>query len=288
MGKEERMVLATAGSFSAISALFGGPLVAGVLLIEAGIGAGAMLIPILLPGLVAAAIGYLLFVGLGNWGGIQETVLSVPGLPIYDGTSVVDLVVGIAVGILTALVIGVVRQLGSSVLDRGPARLGLGPLLLAGGLAVGLLAQLADLLGANSQDVLFSGQTSLPDVVAEDSAGILLVLIVAKGLAYAISLSCGFRGGPVFPAIFLGVALGMIAVVAFDVSPTLAVAVGATAGMVAMTRLVIASLLLAALLVGTGSADVLPAAVLAAVAAWITRTAIDKRLHPAEDNVPAW
>jgi H+/Cl- antiporter ClcA len=288
MGKEERMVLATAGSFSAISALFGGPLVAGVLLIEAGIGAGAMLIPILLPGLVAAAIGYLLFVGLGNWGGIQETVLSVPGLPIYDGTSVVDLVVGIAVGILTALVIGVVRQLGSTVLDRGPARLGLGPLLLAGGLAVGLLAQLADLLGANSQDVLFSGQTSLPDLVAEDSAGILLVLIVAKGLAYAISLSCGFRGGPVFPAIFLGVALGMIAVVAFDVSPTLAVAVGATAGMVAMTRLVIASLLLAALLVGTGSADVLPAAVLAAVAAWITRTAIDKRLHPAEDNVPAW
>jgi H+/Cl- antiporter ClcA len=282
------MVLATAGSFSAISALFGGPLVAGVLLIEAGIGAGAMLIPILLPGLVAAAIGYLLFVGLGNWGGIQETVLSVPGLPIYDGTSVVDLVVGIAVGILTALVIGVVRQLGSTVLDRGPARLGLGPLLLAGGLAVGLLAQLADLLGANSQDVLFSGQTSLPDLVAEDSAGILLVLIVAKGLAYAISLSCGFRGGPVFPAIFLGVALAMIAVVAFDVSPTLAVAVGATAGMVAMTRLVIASLLLAALLVGTGSADVLPAAVLAAVAAWITRTAIDKRLHPAEDNVPAW
>jgi hypothetical protein len=33
---------------------------------------------------------------------------------------------------------------------------------------------------------------------------------------------------------------------------------------------------------------VLPAAVLAAVAAWITRTAIDKRLQPAEDNVPAW
>ena len=288
MGDAERRVLATAGSFSAISALFGGPLVAGVILIEAGIGAGAMLIPILLPGLVAAAIGYLLFVGLGNWGGLEETVLSVPGLPVYDGTSVGDLVIGIAVGIGTALIIGVVRQLGSAVLDRGPRRLGIAPLLLAGGLAVGLLAQLADLLGASSQDVLFSGQTSLPDLVAEDSAGILVVLIVAKGLAYAISLSCGFRGGPVFPAIFLGVALAMLAVVAFDVSPTLAVAVGATAGMVAMTRLVIASLLLAALLVGTGSTDVIPAAVLAGVAAWITRTAIDKRLNPAEDDAPAW
>jgi H+/Cl- antiporter ClcA len=190
---------------------------------------------------------------------------------------------------VTALVIGVVRQIGSEILERGPARLGMGPLLLAGGLAVGLLAQLADLLGANPQDVLFSGQTSLPDLVAEDSAGILLVLIVAKGLAYAISLSCGFRGGPVFPAIFLGVALAMLAVVAFDVSPTLAVAVGATAGMVAMTRLVIASLLIGALLFGTGSTDALPAAVRAAVAAWITRTAIDKRLQPAAaDDAPPW
>jgi hypothetical protein len=78
-------------------------------------------------------------------------------------------------------------------------------------------------------------------------------------------------------------------VVAFDVSPTLAVAVGATAGMVAMTRLVIASLLIGALLVGTGSTDALPAAVLAAVAAWITRTAIDKKLQPvAEDAEPSW
>ena len=62
----ERKVLSTAGSFSAISALFGGPLVAGMLLLEAGVGLGAALIPVLIPGLVAAAIGYLIFVGLGD------------------------------------------------------------------------------------------------------------------------------------------------------------------------------------------------------------------------------
>ena len=62
----------------------------------------------------------------------------------------------------------------------------------------------------------------------------------------------------------------MLAVVWFDVSPTLAVAVGAGAGMTAGTRLVFSSLLLGSLLVGTGGLDALPAAVIAVAAAWIT------------------
>ncbi len=52
-----RTVLSTAGSFSAVSALFGGPLVAGILLLEAGLAAGAALTMALIPGLVAAAVG---------------------------------------------------------------------------------------------------------------------------------------------------------------------------------------------------------------------------------------
>jgi H+/Cl- antiporter ClcA len=84
-------------------------------------------------------------------------------------------------------------------------------LLLGGALTVGLLAQLADVLGGDSQDVLFSGQASVPHIVTEDSAAILLVVLAAKALGYAISLGCGFRGGPVFPAIFLGVALAIAA-----------------------------------------------------------------------------
>ena len=42
--QEQRMV-ATAGSFAAISALFGGPVVAGVMMVEAAVGLGAMAIP---------------------------------------------------------------------------------------------------------------------------------------------------------------------------------------------------------------------------------------------------
>lgn len=268
-------VLSMAGSFSAISALFGGPIVAGMLLIEAGVGMGALLIPVLLPGLVAAAIGYLLFIGLGDWGGLDQTALAIPGLPTYDGTSVRDLLLAVAFGILIAFLCEAVRILGRRTLASEP-RMGMAPLLLAGGLVVGLLAVVADALGANSQDVLFSGQFSMTALVAEDSAKALLVLLVAKALGYAICLGCGFRGGPVFPAIFLGVGLAMFAVIAFDVSPTLAVAVGTAAGMAAMTKLLIAPLLFAALIVGSAGFDAISAAVLAASAAWVVTNALER------------
>ena len=136
-------------------------------------------------------------------------------------------------------------------------------LLLGGGLAVGVLALAADGLGANPQDVLFSGQASVPDEITAGSTKIVVVLLVAKALAYAVSLGCGFRGGPIFPAIFLGVGLTSLPVVWFDTSPTLAVAVGAAAGMAAQTQLIIAPVLFGALLVGTDGLDAVPAAVLA-------------------------
>jgi H+/Cl- antiporter ClcA len=268
-------VLSMAGSFSAISALFGGPIVAGMLLIEAGVGMGALLIPVLLPGLVAAAVGYLLFIGLGDWGGLERTTLSIPGLPPHDATSVRDLLLAIVIGILTAILCEAVRVLGRRTLAR-EREVRTAPLLLAGGLAVGVLAVVADALGASSQDVLFSGQYSMTALVAEDSAKILLVLVAAKAIGYAICLGCGFRGGPVFPAIFLGVGLAMFAVIAFDVSPTLAVAVGTAAGMAAMTKLLIAPLLFAALLVGSAGFDAVPAAVLAASAAWVVTNGLER------------
>lgn len=275
---QSTQVLGTAGSFSAVSAVFGGPLVAGVLLLEGGVGLGAAVVPALIPGLVAAAVGYVLFVGLGEWGGIHEAGLAVPSLPVYDGTRIVDLLLAVAVGVATAIVIAAVRRGAMSVRAWSEGRMALA--LIGGGLAVGGLAELARLLDANSQDVLFSGQKSVGAVVAETSATIVLVLLVAKGLAYGISLGCGFRGGPVFPAIFLGVAMATLGVIAFDSSPTWAVAVGAAAGMTAGTRLIFSSLLLSSLLVGTGGIDAIPAAVLAAVAAWLVMTALDRRYPP--------
>jgi H+/Cl- antiporter ClcA len=290
LGPREQTVVGTAGSFSAISALFGGPLVAGMLLVEGGLAAGTALLPALLPGLLAAAVGYLLFVGLGDWGGLNSTALSIPNLPQYEHTHIRDVLVGLVVGIVTALIIAGVRALAGRIEHDGPLRVGMAPLLLAGGLATGGLALLADALGADSQDVLFSGQNAIPHLVDEDSAGIVLVLLAAKALAYTVCLGCGFRGGPVFPAIFIGIAIATLAVIALDVSPTLAVACGTAAGMAAMTRLVFSALLLASLLVGLRGLDAIPAAVFAATAAWVTMAALDARRGaspaPGDDSSP--
>lgn len=52
---------------------------------------------------------------------------------------------------------------------------------------------------------------------------------------------------------------------------------GTAAGMAAMTRLLLAPLVFAGLLVGTSGIDAIPAAVFATSAAWLTRTALDRR-----------
>lgn len=192
-GKRESAVLAAAGSFAAIAALFGGPIVGGLMMVEGGVGLGAALIPTLIPGFVAAASGYVLFIGLGSWGGLSSQAIAVPGLPLYQGTHVLDLLVGIGVGVCAAVVVSSVRRYAGVVELRGPSRFSMPAMLLLGGLAVGLLAQIAQWLGANSQDVLFSGQSGIPDLIAQTSTKIVLILLVAKGVGYAISLGCGFR-----------------------------------------------------------------------------------------------
>jgi H+/Cl- antiporter ClcA len=279
LGQKETTVLANAGSFSAISALFGGPIVAGVMMVEAGVGLGATLIPALLPGFVAAAVGYLIFVGFGDWGGLNAPGLAVPDLPLYEGTHLLDLLVALAVGVITALLLAAVARAAHRV---AAARLGLAPLLLAGGLLVGVLAEIENGLGGDSQEILFSGQSAIPDLIVESSTAVLLGILALKALAYAISLGCGFRGGPIFPAVFLGIGIATLPVVWFDTSPTLAIAVGAAAGMAAQTRFILTAMLFAALLVGSQGLDAVPAAVLAAAAAWLTRTALDQRSAAAQ------
>jgi len=271
-GRQGEAILSNAGSFSAISALFGGPIVAGMLLVEGGVGIGAALLPALLPGLVAAALGYLIFIGLDDWPGLGAPGLAVPDLPTYSGTHIYDLLIAVAIGLSAAVVVTAVHRIGSWVARR-EARL----VLLIGGAAVGALALAGDALGADPRDVLFSGQTSIAPVVEADSTRLVVVLLVTKFLAYGISLGCGFRGGPIFPAVFLGVALAALAVVWFDTSPTLAIAVGAAAGMAAQTRLLFSPLIFAALLVGTAGTDAVPAAALASASAWLAIS----RLQPA-------
>ena len=123
------------------------------------------------------------------------------------------------------------------------------------GLAIGALASgFAAATDHHVSDVLFSGQDdlgSLIDGAATWSVGALVALMVCKGLAYALSLS-SFRGGPVFPAIFIGAAGGIAAAGLPGLELVPAVAMGIGAMSTVMLSLPLTSTLLASLLLGDG------------------------------------
>src|SRR5262249_21985753 len=87
-------------------------------------------------------------------------------------------------------------------------------LTIAAGLAVGGLAiAYNQATGEPTTSVLFSGEDAFGTLFASAatvSLGTLALLIVFKGLAWSLSLG-NFRGGPTFPAIFLGAVGGLLA-----------------------------------------------------------------------------
>jgi H+/Cl- antiporter ClcA len=271
-------LLVFAGAFAAVAALFGGPLVAAFLLFEVTAASGN--IPAqqigraLLPGFVAAGTGALVFTGVEGWQGLHQTSLALPPLPAYDSVRISDLAWCLLLAAVVAIVVVAIRHLA----HRIAAQPSLNPvvLLVVAGLGVGALAVGFRAAADRPVDlVLFSGQTELPAIVAEGSAGVLALLVVAKGLAYALSLGSGFRGGPVFPAIALGVAAAMVAANIFpSLHTTPAIATGIAAGTTAVLRVPFTAVLLATLLMGSSAFDVAPIAVLAAAMAWLVATAL--------------
>ena len=113
------------------------------------------------------------------------------------------------------------------------------------------------------------------------SLSALALLIAFKGLAYGISLGT-FRGGPTFPAMFLGAAAGLMAAQLPGFALTPAVAVGLGAAVVAVLRLPLSAVVLATLFTvhtGLGSG---PLIIVGVVVAYLTVQALDARLTPSE------
>ncbi|HEX4531026.1 MAG TPA: chloride channel protein, partial [Acidimicrobiia bacterium] len=133
-------VLAAAGSFAAISVIFGSPIVAAVLVIEASGLGGAMLPLILIPGLIAAGVGSLVFIGMANWTGLSTSAYALQPLqlPHFAHPTWEQIGWTIALGFAGALLTFVIKRLGvagAKIVPRQPWLL-----IPAAGLVVALLA----------------------------------------------------------------------------------------------------------------------------------------------------
>jgi H+/Cl- antiporter ClcA len=105
--------------------------------------------------------------------------------------------------------------------------------------------------------------------------GALVLLVACKSLAYGVSLS-GFRGGPVFPGMFIGAAGG----IALSHLPGLPMIAGAAMGIGAMTvsmlGLPLVAVLLATLFLQADGLSLMPLVIVAVVVAYV----LSARLKP--------
>lgn len=264
------MVVGGAGSFAAVSTLLGSPIVGAFLLIEAVGIAGPMLGVVLVPGLLAAGVGSLLFIGLDQWTGFGTFSLSIGKIPPFTSPTGAEFLWAIAIGIVAAVLGVIIKRIGLVLQPLIESRkVVLTPLV---GISIAIVAIVfVEITGKSGSFVLFSGQDALPNLVdhaATWSLGALVLLAAAKGLAYGLSLS-SFRGGPVFPGMFIGATIG----IAFSHLPGLPLVAGVAMGIGAMTvsmlGLPMVSVLLAALLLASDGVALTPLIIVAVVVAYI-------------------
>jgi H+/Cl- antiporter ClcA len=266
------VLVAAAGSFAAVSFVFSSPLIAAVILIEAtGIG-GPRLPLVLIPGLLAAGIGSLVSLGMGSFTGLSSSAYALSALPLpaFGHPHVGNFAWSIALAIVVAAGTQVIMRVGLET-HRLVSRRLLMLLPVAGLIVAGLAIAFSQATDHSVNEVLFSGQDQLPGLVAQAgsySVGALALLLVFKGLAYALSLG-SFRGGPTFPAMFLGSAAGIMASHLPGFPITAAVAVGMSAGVVGVLKLPLSAVVVGTVLAAKSSPGVEPLIIVGVVVAYL-------------------
>ncbi|WP_081844372.1 ion channel protein [Cellulomonas sp. URHE0023] len=250
------IVLTTAGT---LGAMFGTPVAAALMLSE--INPGDRRTPLwdrLFAPLVAAIAGALTSARLEDFTFDVE-------LPAYEWGGVRD--VGLAVVIsLGATALGLVASYAFTPMHRLVHRIGSPVLLLTlGGLALGVLGVVGGPV------TLFKGldqMKELPERAGSTTALGFLALAVIKLLAMLVASTTAFRGGRIFPVVFVGVALGFAIGTAWPAVP-MALAVGAatTGILVAATRSGWLSVFIAVAIVS--DVTLLPALIAAMLAGWV-------------------
>lgn len=235
-------VLVFGGVAAAFSAFLGSPLIGTFLALEMFHYKKYDYDSWVLPSLVAGGVSFAVYWALTGGGSVQ--LFAFPG-----AATLSDMWWALPLGVCGALVgvgVGVVftscTQVASLWTRTHPILLS-----LVGGLAIALAALFLPIL-------LFSGQEEMLFLfVYPPEAGVwpLLVLVVGKALLTAVCFASGFKGGPIFPLLFIGTAAGVLVLVLFPVLPA-AVAVLATATglLVASMRLPLSAMVLMTLLSG--------------------------------------
>ncbi|WP_328673486.1 chloride channel protein [Streptomyces sp. NBC_00322] len=264
------LVLGTAGSTTAISTILGGPLVAAVMMVEAAGLAGSQLVLLLLPCLLASGVGALVFTGFGQWTGLSTGALTLPEVPPDASPDAGDFLWGIPLAVLIAAILTAGHRLGHLTAAWTRRRTAVRTIACAAAVGV-FISAYALVTGRSPEEAALSGQATLGTLAAHPHAwsiGALAALVLFKGLAWGLCLG-SLRGGPIFPSVLLGAAIG----IACSGLPGLGTAPGLALGMATatsvVTRLPVTSAVLSFLLLGTDAAHQMPLVIVCSVLGFV-------------------
>lgn len=242
-----------------IGAMFGTPVAAALALTE--LGAGDPRVPLwnrLFGPLVSAGSGSAVMLLLSD----LDLAVDVPD---YSGFHVGDLGFAILIALATAA-LGVLAAYALPPLHAAFHRISNPVLMLSvGGFVLGWLGVLG------GPESLFKGLEQMKDIssnIGDYSDAELLLIAGVKLVALLVAAAASFRGGRIFPAMFVGLVLGWAIAGVFDaVPPAIALSAGVLGITIAVTRNGWLALFLAVTIVP--QIALLPTMLLAALPAWL-------------------
>jgi H+/Cl- antiporter ClcA len=194
----------------------------------------------------------------------------------------------VPVAIIATVAITIARTL-AAVLARATGPGPHLPILIGASLVIALTALVMQ--AWTGEDVIFiltSGEELITELPALTSVSTVAAIILLKTLAYAVSLGAGFRGGPFFPAMFVGAAAGLFIALVLPDGPSVpaAIVVGVVSSVIATAPmkwpLAIALGVVLGFLMGTWT--LVPAAVIGAVVARAIPRIGDRIILPAHSG----
>jgi H+/Cl- antiporter ClcA len=275
--KDDVQILVYSSIAGAFGGFFGSPIIGAVGAVEYMFIKELNLGRHLIPGLIAAAVGY------GIYGLIlHDSYLGIYSFPDYPSIQIGDLWWALLVGIIAGFV-GIFYKLIFGIIQRAFAPLVKKPIgrAVIGGVVIGIIGSFIPL-------TLYSGQEELLQIIhnpATYGIGFLLILVVVKTLLTSTSFATGFDGGPIFPLLFIGGTLGLaISKILTFIPEGVAVMVGMAGVACAVFPLPITIILLLGLM--GGQTDLLPVIVIGAVVGLLLSKAITPML-PKPHSQPA-
>lgn len=159
--------------------------------------------------------------------------MSMDGPP--ESIEVAELGWAIIVAVIATVAIALARLVASLLARATGSKPHLG--ILVGSALVIAAAALAMryMTGEPVLYVVTSGEELITDLPTLTSISTVVAIIIFKSVAYAASLGAGFRGGPFFPAMFIGAAAGLLIALALPNGPSIqaAIVVGVVASVIA-------------------------------------------------------